>query len=99
LRHLGSFILVGSPDPLSIFEVMGLEEDSTEGEQDLCGRFQGALEAFTAQRWSEVVGICEGILATFPGDGPSRFYLERCRHYCADKPQLGEGAAIRIDTK
>jgi len=98
LRRVGSFILPGKSDPLTIFEVMGLRENTSESNHELCDSFAAVLREFEIKRWSEAANMYEEILLTHPKDGPSQFYLQLCRKYCKDEPPLGDDpSVIRIE--
>ncbi|MGH6917220.1 MAG: adenylate/guanylate cyclase domain-containing protein, partial [Geminicoccaceae bacterium] len=100
LRPLGSFQFVGRSDATPVTEILARKAAASGEQLQLCERFSEALEAFRAERWADAAGLFETILESFPGDGPSRFYLSRCQQYAAQGP-AGEGdpTVIRLDTK
>ncbi|MFB3067949.1 MAG: adenylate/guanylate cyclase domain-containing protein, partial [Acidobacteriota bacterium] len=97
LRPVGSFILPGKSDPLTISEVMGLRESTSESDRKLCEQFAAALREFQDTRWSEAAKMYEAILLTHPKDGPSRFYFQLCRKYCHEPPSGDDPSVIRIE--
>jgi len=97
LRRVGHFILKGKSDPLTIFEVRGLQESTGESERELCEQFAAALRKFQNTRWSEAAKMYEAILLTHPKDGPSRFYFQLCRKYCNEPPSGDDPSVIRIE--
>ena len=99
LRRLGSFLLVGKSKPVTIFEVMGLRENASESDQKLCERFDVALNAFEAKRWSQAAEEYQELLSIYPEDGPATFYLKRSQQYCEVEPPPDEALIIRIETK
>jgi adenylate cyclase len=94
LRRLGSFILRGKTEPLTLFEVMSLRKSTSESDHRLCEQFAVALREFETQSWSEAAKIYESILLTHPKDGPSQFYLQLCRKYCTDEPPSGDDPCV-----
>ncbi|MFQ6006983.1 MAG: CHASE2 domain-containing protein [Woeseia sp.] len=100
VRRIGSFMLEGKSSPLSIFEIIGRrEENSGSAEDNLCERFASALRAFEAGRWTEAAEKFDAVISVHPRDGPTQFYLKRCRQYFAAPPPPGEGWIIRMETK
>jgi adenylate cyclase len=98
LRHVGSFPLKGKSDPLTIFEVRCLQENSSESDRALCDSFAAALGEFEIQRWSEAAEMYEAILLTHPDDGPSQYYLQLCKNHCSDEPPSDDDpSVIRIE--
>ena len=81
IRPLGTFVLVGRSQPLALAEVLGRRGDPQD--QALLAGFAEALALFQEERWPEAAVAFEAVLAGHPTDGPSRFYLERCRRYQA----------------
>ena len=98
LRCVGSFLLPGKSDPLTIFEVMDLRENATESDRKLCEQFAVALREFESKHWLEAARKYEAILSTHSKDGPAQFYLQLCQKYCKDEPPAGdEPCVIRIE--
>ena len=44
-------------------------------------RYAAALEAYRAQRWRDALRLFEEVLAVWPGDGPARVMIARCRAF------------------
>jgi len=59
-------------------------------------RFAVGLSAFHEARWLDAAEQFEAVLTFFPGDGPSRFYLQRCLRYNAAPPS--ERRVIRVES-
>jgi adenylate cyclase len=79
VRPLGDFLLAGKSEPLAVFEILARAAEATAAEADLCGKFGEALQAFRGRAWNDAAERLERLLDDFPGDGPSTFYLARCR--------------------
>ncbi|MCP5364099.1 MAG: adenylate/guanylate cyclase domain-containing protein [Hyphomicrobiales bacterium] len=77
VRHLGEFRLKGRQNPIGIVEILGLNDSVSMAQMALCSRFARALDVFREQRWEEAAEDFSTILKDYPGDGPSRFYLNQ----------------------
>jgi adenylate cyclase len=99
VRPLGSFRLLGKADPTSIVEILGKQSDDGAEELDLQARFADALAAFQSEQWSKAAALFEAITERFADDGPSRFYLNRCRRYVADPPIQPDPTVIQMEHK
>jgi adenylate cyclase len=98
-RPLGSFLLAGKSNAVSLVELIGAQQDVTAGRTILCQAFAAALGAYRAGLWREAEDRFSGILRSFPEDGPSRFYRERCQHLLLNPPVDAWGPTVRIDAK
>jgi adenylate cyclase len=98
LRPLGGFRFVGKTDALPVMEVLARKSSATEEQVLLCERFAEALETFQAARWTSAGALFEAILRDYPDDGPTRFYLGRCRRYQTEPPPDGL-SVIHMDAK
>ncbi len=67
--------------------------------RDGSSAFAEALARFEAERWAEAAERFESILAAHPADGPTRFYLDRCRRYQAGGPLPPDPGLIRLEHK
>jgi adenylate cyclase len=65
----------------------------------LLAAFAEALAAFQAQHWSAAAARLEALLAEHPGDGPARFYLDRCRRYLAGAAPPPDPGVIHLERK
>ncbi len=98
-RALGSFVLSGKTSPLSVVELLGLQADADPARQRLCRRFELALGSYAAAQWQVAADRFAAILDHHPGDGPSRFYLARCRALLADPPAGDWSATVTVASK
>jgi adenylate cyclase len=85
-RPLGRFLLVGKSTPVGVVELLIHKHEASGRQLWLCKEFAAALEAYQTQQWGEAVANFSEILRVIPEDGPSRFYLQLCRHYAANPP-------------
>ncbi|NNC65174.1 MAG: adenylate/guanylate cyclase domain-containing protein [Gammaproteobacteria bacterium] len=98
VRPLGRFLLAGKGASLDLNELRGLESSSAQA-GELIGRFASALAAFVAQDWDRAEREFEALLERFPDDGPSHFYLVRCREFIASDPGPDWDGTISIEEK
>jgi adenylate cyclase len=95
-RRVGQFQPRGQEKVLSIFEVIGPHASVIRGEMELSERFGNASELFKQGSWEEAAQVFAEILKSYPGDGPSRFYLERCRAFIESPPPSGQEMIISV---
>lgn len=78
VRYLGRVRVVGRDDPIRLYELLGLEGDTTRPDGAAIARFEAAVEAYAAGRLDEAAEGFLHVLARCAGtDGPSTLYLER----------------------
>jgi adenylate cyclase len=79
-RELDCIRVKGKTEPITIYELLGRMQDPTSA-QDLVERFHEALTLYQTRNFNDAVEKLEHILQSYPQDGPSKLYLERCRQY------------------
>jgi adenylate cyclase len=84
-RPVGSFRLVGKAEPTPVSEVVAPRLEATGSEIDLCARFSTAMDLLRARNWNEAVALLNSILERHEDDGPTRFYLARCKQFTAEE--------------
>ena len=99
LRPLGAFVFVGKSEAIPIVEIVASERSATHGQRRLVTQFSQALAVYHAAQWAEAAAAFEGLLRDFPGDGPARFYLARCRSLLAGAPPPDDPRVVRMDIK
>ncbi len=99
LRPLGWFLFVGKSDPSPVVEVMARAADAQQSQRALCDRFAEALSLFRRQRWDRAAVLFRAINRDFPDDGPTRFYMARCRDYRTKSLPAQNPTVIRMDVK
>lgn len=77
-RPLGVFRFAGKSLPVQLHELVAHRQTASEAQMLLCEMFAAALTAWTQQR-IDAIEKWQNILARFPNDGPTRFYLDICR--------------------
>ena len=86
MRPLGSFVLVGKSNPITVLELMGYSDNASEEQRWLCREFADALAAYETRKWSDACGAFQMILERFPQDGPAGFYHTLCGGYAKTPP-------------
>ena len=94
-RSLGSFQLAGKHRALRVYELMGFRNDIDVETERLHQQFHVAMEAFRARRLAEAQSILEGLVASYPRDGPSHFYIALCKRLQRVPPQLHWDGTIK----
>ncbi len=77
-RELGTFRMVGKQNAIVIHELLGQKGDCDQ-QPHLCECFAEGLRAYQRHDWQTAINCFEQTFTLSPGDGPSRYYLERCK--------------------
>ncbi|MGH2361910.1 MAG: adenylate/guanylate cyclase domain-containing protein, partial [bacterium] len=95
IRELDLIRVRGINTPVSIFEVLDHHTPSSFPHLDVVlPAFKEGLAHYRQQSWEQAAARFSEALSAFPGDRPSRIYLERCETYRTDQPLAGwDGAA------
>jgi len=99
VRPLGSFLLAGKANPVSIVELMGASHQLGALEAGRRSEFAGALQAYAEGRWREAAATFARILQADPDDGPARFYATHCARLEASPPEGEWSPTIRVEGK
>jgi len=78
-RKLGTFRMVGKQKAIVIHELLGRQEDSDQQQLHLCECFAEGLHAYRYHDWQTATDCFQRACECSPDDGPSRYYLERCK--------------------
>lgn len=98
-RALGDFVLKGKTTPVRVLEIFGREGSIDAACRDLKARFEDALDAFRAARWSEAVERFDRIREHHGKDGPSEFYRSLAERYAEQPPPTGWDGVVTLTTK
>lgn len=77
-RPLGAFQFAGKSLPVQLHELITHRQAASKEQILLCEMFAAALNTYLQQR-IDTIQKWQDILAIFPDDGPTRFYLGFCR--------------------
>jgi len=93
-RELGQFKLAGKTNASTLYELVGLKEDSSKIDQSIYDNFAEGLKLFQSQQW-QAAYECFNANAN---DRPSQYYAERCKLYVSNVPDSFPGY-IELSTK
>jgi adenylate cyclase len=96
-RFVGDFLLLGKRRPVAVHELLD-PRLAPETAAALADRFSAALTQFRAAQWASAERSFRELLARFPEDGPSRYYLDTCRRYQQQAPSVWDGI-VRMTVK
>jgi class 3 adenylate cyclase len=80
-RRLDRIRVVGINETVRINEILEIKTDASDPMIELVHQFQKALDLFEERNWKDAELAFVRILKQFPGDGPSRLYIQRCRKF------------------
>jgi adenylate cyclase len=98
-RELGKFRLKGKVQPIVIYELMGLLEESDEKKRKSCATYAEAMDAFRGQMWDEATMKFKEVTENLGEDGPSQFYIKLCESYSEQPPEEPWEGVVRMDKK
>ena len=99
IRELDLIRVRGIKTPVSIFEVLDYHTPSSFPHLDVVlPAFKEGLAHYHKQSWGRAAAFFSEALSAFPGDRPSRIYLERCETYLADPPPASWDGVSNIQT-
>lgn len=98
-RALGRFRLAGKTLDVEVVELLGTAADCADDDRQRYARFEAALSSYLAGDWGAATAAFGAIVARWPGDGPSRFYRDRCESLLANPPGADWQAAVTVATK
>ncbi len=78
-RNIGSFILPGKHNAITLYEIIQLKANASDVDQQKVEQFHQALSFFRQGLLKEAEIALVGICKTFPTDGVARFYLQQCK--------------------
>ncbi len=98
-RELDLIRVKGKLQPVTIYELIGRNGDTTPQTSELLSRFAAARSLYRARSWEKAQQAFQSILETWPSDGPSRTYWKRCQEYLFDEPPLNWDGVFTMDHK
>jgi adenylate cyclase len=93
-RELDKIRVKGKTQPVNIYELMDVAENRSSYEA-LLTRFDRAMAAYRAQKWTEAAELFAEILTNFPDDGPTQVFLERAVEFAGTGPE-GEWDGVYV---
>lgn len=99
VRELGLIAVKGKTQPVRIYELLSREGEAPETLLALIGSYEKAMELFYRQEWQKAEELFESVLQKQPGDGPTIFYRDRCRHLLASSTLTDNWNVIQMKDK
>jgi hypothetical protein len=93
-RELGTFRVKGREGPVALYEL--LDPDTYAAPDDLCTQFEDALALYQQGKFREAKTAFEACQSLH--DGPSSFYIDRCRQYQHEPDQHEAALDLRNST-
>ena len=98
VRELDVIKVVGSEDPVRIFELWGFDEDETADQVELRAGYDTAMIDYRAARFADAAGLFDLLAAEPTADRPSRTMAARCRNFVETPPENWDGV-YQMDQK
>jgi adenylate cyclase len=98
-RPLGHFMVVGKSEMAEVVEIIGLTQEIDMPTRQLIDGFTDALTEFLQERWEPARERFEELVAQFPKDGASRFYLGICQRYLAEGAPADQPSVLAMTEK
>jgi len=98
MRPLGDFKVVGKANVVSVVEVIGQADNTTES-SILCQGFAAALEVFFTKNWDDATRAFTDLATRHPTDRATTFYGEICRKYAAGDVPESEPTRLAMTEK
>lgn len=77
-RPLGRVIVTGRTEPIWIWEIRDILDNTNSQNQQVMTDFTTAMELFAAQKFQQCRTLLESVLQRFPGDVACEVYIELC---------------------
>ncbi len=100
VRKLGRVRVVGRGEPVTVYELLGRAGEATTPTAETVARFEAALAAFEAGRFSEAGAAFEAVaLEGEVADAPAAFYTGLCRRYHEQPPPGPWDGVVTAESK
>ncbi|MGC4114201.1 MAG: adenylate/guanylate cyclase domain-containing protein [Myxococcales bacterium] len=99
VRELDLLAVKGKQRPVRVFEVLDEKGRSEAQVLEAAERFERGLALYRQQAFLQASELFEQVLAVRADDGPSRTYLERCKHFVDAPPGTGWDGVWRMKEK
>jgi adenylate cyclase len=84
-RELDLIRVKGKLQPVTIYELVALEDAGAEHEERL-NAFARGRDSYLHREWLEAQKMFQEVLDRWPDDGPARTYWKRCQDYLFEAP-------------
>ena len=87
VRPLGKIIVVGTSEPVEVWNPLCPRADAPNEMIAACERFTAGMTAFAAGDFATAAKAMGDVLAVWPDDGAAKVYLDLCRTYEKSRPE------------
>ncbi len=85
-REVDRIKVVGRKKPVTIFELIGYNENIDTSIKAAIAKYQQGLQAYRDQNWNQAIKLFKAVQNISPDDGPSKTMLARCYEYKLESP-------------
>jgi len=98
-RRLDRIRVVGINEVVRIHEVLEVKAEASDALFEKVYLFHKAMDAFEERNWKDAEAAFNQVLKTYPDDGPSMHFIERCHQYMEYPPAGDWDGSFNITEK
>lgn len=98
-RPVGRFVFKGKSQPVRVREILPKADLSPESQVSISRIFASGLQSFERRRWDEAEKSFRRVMQIDEKDGPTRFYLKRCREFRKAPPDDDWDGSVHLKQK
>ncbi len=98
-RELDLLAVKGKQKPVTVYEVLAEKGRAEPKALETARAFEKGLALYREARFEEALRAFEEALVLSPDDGPSKTFVERCRHFLAQPPPADWDGVWRMKEK
>ncbi len=99
VRRLDRVRVVGVKEPIRLYELVG-ERDSADTETiEKLRQFNAGLNLFEEKKFKEALEPFQDLLTRYPEDGPTKYYIDRCRQFLRKPPAAEWDGVFNLTAK
>ena len=99
-RELDMLIVAGKTEPIRVYELIGMKNDSLDAEMIKCLEFYiEGLRLYRQREWQKAIATFRQGLTHQPHDRPSQLYIERSQTYIASPPPPEWNGVVVLESK
>ncbi|MDO8980811.1 MAG: adenylate/guanylate cyclase domain-containing protein, partial [Afipia sp.] len=99
VREIDRIVMVGQPQPQTVFEIMGRKGMLTPSQTALRDYYSDGLAAYRARRWDDARGAFAAALDAVSDDGPSLTFIKRLDGFTSAPPGDDWDGVWRLEQK
>jgi len=96
---LGQVLVVGKPDPVRVWNVLGPLNDASDDLRTAAARFAEGIDRFARREFAAAAESFSQVLALVPRDRAAEMFLALCRQYLDDPPGEEWSGAVQLTEK